>query len=111
MVERTTVQGPALGRINGLNSRSSRRVIQEGQLAKGLTRNIVLEIFGFLTLFEHLGAFEFARFNDVQVVAIFTLCDDRSSRSKCHLLHGTHDNLKLIRVQVAEHEGLAEAVS
>ncbi len=63
----------------------------------------------FSSTYEAFGACELACLDNIQVVTIITLLDDLLTGLEREFLHGTEYNLKLIRVQVAEHEGLAEA--
>ena len=58
--------------------------------------------------YKSLGALEFSSLDNIEVVSIVTLVDHFCAWLEGELLHGAEDNLELVRVQRAEHEGLAE---
>jgi len=66
---------------------------------------------GLLVWLESFCTLKLAGFNNIQVVAIVTLVDNNLTGLLLDPLHGAEDDLELVRVQVAEHKGLAEAIS
>ena len=62
-----------------------------------------------LACLVHFCAFKLAGFNNIQVVSIVTLVDNLRADLEFDFLHGTENDFELIRIQIAEHECLAEA--
>ena len=110
MVECVSVQLPQGACLNGRNAGSSWRIVQQGQLSKGITRRIRLQEGWIIVAWEDLGTGESTLANNIQAVALLALLDDHIVHIDLDLLHGIHHNVLFEVVEGREHEGHAQLV-
>jgi len=111
MVESLAVERPKIRSLGGHNSGGTRGVVEQSELTEGLTWNVVFQVGRLLTGSHNSAASQLSGLDDVEDITIFALFDDLVARLVSHFLHGAKDDIELSRVEVAEHECLAEASS